>query len=71
MSENKIVDIENIKIRTDISTDERILKYIQDTGNPYNFKAGNIDVKVEYDNKGSNIQNIMENYIKNMYNNYR
>ena len=70
MEKNEVKDISNLKINTNIPQNERILKYIKEVENPYNFKVGDILVKVEYDNKGKNLQSVVEDYLKNICSNY-
>lgn len=70
MVKNEIKDISNLKIDTNIPQSERILKYMKDVKNPYNFRVGDMLVKVEYDNKGKNLQGVVEDYLKNICSNY-
>lgn len=48
-----LVDIAEVKIRTDLSQIERIIDYIKQVRNPYCYKIGGTVVKVRFMNEKS------------------
>ena len=47
-TEESLVDIRDIKIDTDLSTEERIKSFVEQVKNPYYFRVGNVKVRVSY-----------------------
>ena len=46
VAEKKLVDLSEVSIAHTLSKEERIKKYIDDIGDPYNFKIGDIEVSI-------------------------
>ncbi|MCD8016049.1 MAG: hypothetical protein LUG99_23405 [Lachnospiraceae bacterium] len=46
-----LVDIENVKIRTDLDTKERMLDYIRQIKNPYCYLSNGMVVKISFSGK--------------------
>lgn len=53
-------DITSIRIDTQKPVVERILSYMEQIGNPYLFKVGDIPVKVSFNDKGLTLQRSLE-----------
>lgn len=72
MSKIKITDIDpinvaelsKVKIDRELSLGERILSLIEQSGNPYIFKEGDIVVKVSFSESGRTLQSCMEDYVE-------
>lgn len=47
----KLVDIDDVRIRDDLPLDERILDYIRQIRNPYCFRCNGIAVKLSFSGK--------------------
>lgn len=56
-------DIRDIYIDKSLPVIERILSFIDQIGNPYMFKAGDIKVKVSYNENGPTLQESLENLL--------
>lgn len=57
---NKLVDISNIKIDETAPVSDRVFQFIEQIGNPYCFKVGNVAVKVSYQEEGESFQKRFE-----------
>lgn len=76
IQENKIIDINSIKININDTKENKILSYINQVKNPYCYKYKGFDVNISYieDNTNKNIertdiqtlQELLEIYIKNL-----
>lgn len=53
ISMDKLVDIRNVKINTNLPKEEKILDYIKQIKNPYCYKYKNHRVIVKFDNETS------------------
>ena len=56
----ELKDIETINVDTQRPVVERVLSLIEQLGNPYLFKVGNIPVKVSFNDKGLTLQQSLE-----------
>jgi hypothetical protein len=59
----EIKDISQITIDNSKPIKSRLRSLIEQTGNPYFFKDGDILVKLSYANKGRSLQSCMEEYL--------
>ncbi len=57
---SSVKDAREIKPDVHKSKEKRIRDYIQQTGNPYRIRVGNILVDMEYANGGKSLQELME-----------
>lgn len=63
--EKDIDDLKDIKINTNKTKMERIIEFLQTVKNPYMFIVDGIKVKFEFAENGPNINECIENLIKN------
>ena len=61
-----LVDIRDVKIDTGLPSEERIRSYVQQIKNPYQFKVGDVIVKVSFSGKENTISDNFINMIANM-----
>jgi len=66
MAGKELVDISEIRIDRSLSKTDRIKKYIQDIGNPYDFKVGDLEVEISFESDGQSLQDKMEQYFETM-----
>ncbi len=45
---NDLIDIKTVKVDSDLSKLENVVKYINEVKNPYYFKVGKVKVRVSY-----------------------
>lgn len=48
-----LIDMDGVKIRDDLPTEERIMDFVQQIGNPYCFRYNGIVVKVSFSGRKS------------------
>lgn len=60
---SKLVNLEDIKINTDLSIENRKEQFIEQAGNPYAFKCNGIVVKNTYSNNGKTLDQLLEKLI--------
>ncbi len=60
----ELKDITTVKIDSALPKEQKIKKFIEDLQNPYEFKVGDILVKVSFDNEGAVLQEAMLRYFK-------
>ena len=48
---NNLVDIRDVKIDRSLPTEERVKSYVEQIGNPYCFRVGDVKVHVSYAEK--------------------
>lgn len=64
MKENeKLVDIQSIRVDTSKPPDERIAAYLQSVKNPYDFLCGNTAVHIRFSSGGSPLSRILKDYL--------
>lgn len=64
MKENeKLVDIQSIRVDTSKPPDERIKAYLQRVKNPYHFLYGNTAVHIRFASGGSPLSQILKDYL--------
>lgn len=61
-----LVDIRDVKIDKGLPSEERIRSYVQQIKNPYQFKVGDVIVKVSFSGKENTISDNFINMIANM-----
>ena len=70
VNETNIDDVDElseIKISRKKSKEEKILDFISKTKNPYIFKVNNKLVKIEFNDNGTNAEEVITNVIKSIY----
>ena len=65
VQDKDIDDLKDIKINTNKTKLERIMGFLQTVKNPYMFIVDGIKVKFEFAKDGPNINDCIENLIKN------
>ncbi len=65
VQDKDIDDLKDIKINTNKTKLERIMEFLQTVKNPYMFIVDGIKVKFEFAKDGPNINDCIENLIKN------
>lgn len=61
---SNLVDLSKVKIDETLPVPERVASFIQQIGNPYCFRIGNVAVKVVYQSEGPTFQQNMENILR-------
>lgn len=61
----QLVDINDIKIDTSLTCEERIKSYVKQIGNPYIYKDGDIVVKVSFADTPVSLQERLKSYACN------
>ena len=61
-----LVDIRDVKIDKELPSEERIRSYVKQIKNPYQFKVGDVIVKVSFSGKENTISDNFINMIANM-----
>lgn len=61
-----LVDIRNVKVDTSAPIHERIKSYVEQIGNPYLFRMGDIVVRVSYANTPATINDSFANLIASL-----
>ena len=59
-----LVDIDGVIIRDDLPTEERIMDVVQQIGNPYCFRCGNVVVKIAYADTAVTFEDALEQFIR-------
>lgn len=57
-------DIEDVKVDTNLSKEERIQKFIEQIGNPYCYRHGKYVVKVSFANTNRTIEDCLLSYLR-------
>lgn len=60
----ELKDINSIIVDKSLPPTLRILSYIEQIGNPYCFKVGDVKVKIGYTANGPMLQNCLENILR-------
>lgn len=61
-----LVDIRDVKIRTDLPKVERILDFIRQIKNPYCFKCGSLIIKSTFTEDGVTLEDRLKNYFSSL-----
>lgn len=64
VDKSNLVDLSKVKIDETLPVPERVASFIQQIGNPYCFRIGNVAVKVVYQPEGPTFQQNMENILR-------
>lgn len=60
----ELKDINSIIVDKSLPPTLRILSYIEQVGNPYCFKVGDVKVKIDYASNGPTLQSCLENILR-------
>lgn len=63
VDKNNLTDIDNITINHESSKEERILKFLESTTNPYFLKCGDVTVKISFGNNEIKIDECIQRYL--------
>lgn len=58
------VDIENVKIDLTLSREERIRSYLQQIGDPYQFRCNGVVVHIAFSDTDETIEDLLEAYLR-------
>ena len=58
-----VVDLSKIKINQTLPPEERVRSLLQQVGNPYVYRCGDVVIKVSFTNNGKTFQSCMEEYL--------
>lgn len=64
--EEELVDISTIKIRKDLSHEEKILDFLEQIKNPYCFRCGNVPVRICFSETGKSLESILKDFFIHM-----
>lgn len=59
-----LIDINDVKIQTELPREERIADFIRQIKNPYLFKCGNVVVKIEFSDSVTTLTERMKQYMR-------
>ena len=59
-----LIDINDVKIQTELPREERIADFIRQIKNPYLFKCGNVVVKIEFSESVTTLTERMKQYMR-------
>lgn len=63
---SQLTDINDVKIDTSLPCEERIKSYVEQMGNPYIYKDGDIVVKVSFADTSVSLQERLKSYACNL-----
>lgn len=63
---SQLADINDVKIDTSLPCEERIKSYVEQMGNPYIYKDGDIVVKVSFADTSVSLQERLKSYACNL-----
>lgn len=58
------VDIEDVKINLTLSREERIRSYIQQIGDPYQFRCKGVVVRIAFSDTDETIEDLLESFLR-------
>jgi len=61
-----LVDIRDVKIRTDLPKQERILDFIRQIKNPYCFKCGDLIIKSTFADTDATLEDRLKSYFRSI-----
>ena len=61
-----LADIQDVKIDTNLSRDEKIKQFLEQIKNPYCFKCGKTIIKISFADTEKTIENRMQEYLKTL-----
>lgn len=61
-----LMDIQNITAKGHGSTEDKIYDYLEETGNPYCFRVGNVVVKNTYTDNGPKLDDLLKMLISSL-----
>lgn len=66
VDKNQLVDLNSVVIDESRPVRERMASFVQQIGNPYCFRVGDVAVKVVYKENGPTFQQNLEDMLKNL-----
>ena len=66
VDKNQLVDLNSVVIDESRPVQERMMSFIQQIGNPYCFRVGDVAVKVVYKENGPTFQQNLEDMLMNL-----
>ena len=61
-----LVDINTVKVNTDLPVEERKKDFIRQIKNPYCFRCGKVVVKMSFADTTATLEDRLENYFKSL-----
>lgn len=61
-----LVDIRNVHVDSNQSTEERVKSFVEQIGDPYNFKVGNVVVHISYSDNEKSINDNFSNLLSSL-----
>lgn len=58
-----LVDVDQVKVNTELSQKERLIDYIRQIKNPYCFKVGKMIVKLSFAETEATLEDKLESYL--------
>ncbi len=62
----ELKDIQDIKFKDNMTKEERMAYFIEQIGNPYVFKCGDITVKIKYSENGPSFEECFKEYLDSL-----
>lgn len=66
VDKNQLVDLNSVVIDESRPVQERMVSFLQQIGNPYCFRVGDVAVKVVYKENGPTFQQNLEDMLMNL-----
>lgn len=66
VDKNQLVDLNSVVIDESRPVQERMVSFLQQIGNPYCFRVGDVAVKVVYKENGPTFQQNLEDMLTNL-----
>ena len=61
-----LVDIQDVKINTDLPIDERLIDFVRQIKNPYCYKFGKATVKIQHEDTVVTLEERLESYFMSL-----
>lgn len=62
IDKSELVNIQDVKIDTDLPAPARMLRYLEQIKNPYCFLCGEIPVKISFSSDGDELSELLKRY---------
>ena len=62
----ELKDIQDIKFKDNMTKEERMAYFIEQIGNPYVFKCGDVTVKIKYAENGPSFEDCFKEYMDSL-----
>lgn len=64
VSLDSLTDIADVRVNTSLPPKERLADYLEQVGNPYCFRCGNVVVQISYADTDVTFEDVLEQFIR-------